>query len=289
MTWHLKNTFFIILGSAIMAFGLVYFNMQNNLADGGFTGITLLLYFIFEIDPAISNLILNIPFFILGWKILGRNVFLYTIIGTLSISLFLWLFQTYVLIELTLQQDMTLAALFAGVLIGTGLGIVFRYGGTTGGSDIIAKLGVRYLGWSMGKTLFIFDAMVITSSLVYLNYREAMYTLVAVFVAAKVVDFIQQGAYSAKASFIISDKPTELADTILKEMNRGATVLRGRGTFTGSEREVLYCVVARNELVRLKNLVEKKDPHAFVTVNDVQDVIGEGFTFDENKNPLHSS
>ncbi|RSL33443.1 YitT family protein [Salibacterium salarium] len=289
MTWHLKNTFFIILGSSIMAFGIVYFNMQNNLADGGFTGITLLLYFVLDIDPAISNLVLNIPFFILGWKILGRTVFIYTIIGTVSISLFLWLFQTFTLIQLPLQQDMTLAALFAGVFIGTGLGMVFRYGGTTGGSDIIAKLGVRYLGWSMGKTLFIFDAIVITSSLVYLDYREAMYTLVAVFVAAKVIDFIQQGAYSAKASFIISENPHELADTILKEMNRGATVLQGKGTFTGSEKEVLYCVVARNELVRLKNLVERKDPHAFVTVNDVQDVIGEGFTLDENKNPIHTS
>ncbi|WP_255450343.1 YitT family protein [Alteribacillus sp. YIM 98480] len=289
LTKHVKNSFFILLGSAIMSFGLVYFNMQNNLADGGFTGITLILYFIFQLDPAYSNLFLNIPLFFIGWKILGRTVFTYTIIGTIGISLFLWLFQKYPLLRLPLEQDMTLAALFAGVFIGTGLGIVFRYGGTTGGADILAKLGFRYLGWSMGKTLFIFDACVITASLVYLDYKEAMYTLVAVFVAAKVIDVIQQGAYSAKASFIISEKTEIISQMILQEMDRGATVLRGKGSFTGSEKEVLYCVVGRNEVVRLKHLVEKADPHAFVTVNDVQDVAGEGFTLDENKKPIHST
>lgn len=286
MRKKVKNSLFIILGSAILSFGLVYFNMENNLADGGFTGITLILYFVFQFNPAISNLLLNIPLFFIGWKILGRTTFIYTLIGTFSVSLFLELFQRFQLIHIPLHDDMTLAALFAGVFIGVGLGIVFRYGGTTGGVDIIAKLGFRYLGWSMGKTMFIFDAVVITSSLIYLNYREAMYTLVAVFIAAKVIDFIQQGAYSAKASFIISDHSKAIAEAIAKEMDRGATLLKGKGSFTNSEREVLYCVVGRNELIRLKTLVEKIDPHAFVTVNDVQDVIGEGFTLDENKQPL---
>ncbi|WP_404802418.1 YitT family protein [Bacillus shivajii] len=269
-----------------MSFGLVYFNMENNLADGGFTGITLILYFMFQIDPAYSNLVLNIPLFIIGWKVLGRNAFIYTVIGTLAVSVFLWLFQRYKFLYIPLYDDMTLAALFAGVFIGVGLGIVFRYGGTTGGVDIIAKLGFKYWGWSMGKTMFLFDAAVITSSLIYLNYREAMYTLLAVFVAAKVIDFIQQGAYSGKAAIIISDNAPEIASVILQEMDRGATILKGKGSFTGVDREVLYCVVGRNEMVRLKNLIAKVDPHAFVTLGDVQDVMGEGFTFDENKKPF---
>ncbi|SFE34337.1 YitT family protein [Alteribacillus iranensis] len=283
---HAKNIAFIILGSAIMSFGLVYFNMENNLADGGFTGITLILYFIFTINPAISNLVLNIPLFFIGWKLLGKTVFVYTVIGTLSISLFLWLFQDYPLLNLPLHEDMTLAALFAGAFLGTGLGIVFRYGGTTGGVDIIAKLGFHYFGWSMGRTMFVFDSLVIISSLIYLDYREMMYTILAVFIASKVIDVIQQGAYSAKAAFIISENTEEISEAILKKMERGATLLQGKGTFTGSEKEVLYCVVGRNELIRLKNVVEQLDPHAFVTVNDVQDVMGEGFTMDENKKPL---
>ncbi|MDZ5782295.1 YitT family protein [Marinococcus luteus] len=283
---HTRNIFFVVLGSAIMSFGLVYFNMQNQLADGGFTGITLILYNLFNINPAFSNLVLNIPVLILGWRLLGRHVFVYTLISTAAVSLFLWLFQEVELLHLPLQDDLVLVALFAGVFVGSGLGIVFRYGGTTGGADIIAKLASNVFGWTMGRSLFMFDAVVITASLLYLDYREAMYTLVFVFVAARVIDFIQQGAYSGKAAMIISDQAPEVADAILQEMNRGATILNGKGSFTRQEKEILYCVVGKNELMRLKHLVERVDPHAFVTVNDVQDVIGEGFTLDENKNPL---
>lgn len=283
----LKNVFYILLGAAIMSFGLVYFNMENNLADGGFTGITLILFFIFNFDPAYTNLLLNIPLFFIGWKVLGRNSFIYTLIGTISLSLFLFIFQRYRFLEIPLHDDMTLVALFAGVFIGVGLGIVFRFGGTTGGVDIIARLGFKYYGWSMGKTMFMFDAAVITSSLIfYLDYREAMYTLVAVFISAKVIDFMQQGAYSGKAAFIISEKSQEISSCILKQMDRGVTVLKGTGSFSGADKEILYCVVSRNELIRLKTIIEKVDPHAFVTVNDVQDVIGEGFTLDEYKRPI---
>jgi uncharacterized membrane-anchored protein YitT (DUF2179 family) len=282
----LKNIFFILLGSAIFSFGIVNFNMQNNLAEGGFTGITLLLYFLFGWDPSYTNLLLNIPLFFIGWKLLGRNVFLYTLIGTISVSVFLWIFQQFP-VYMPLNNDMVLAALFAGVFIGIGIGTIFRFGGTTGGVDIIARLAHKYFGWSMGKTMFMFDAVVITLSLIfYLTYQEAMYTLVAVFVGARVIDFIQEGAYSARGAMIISDHNEEIADKIMKEMDRGVTVLRGHGSFTKKEREVLYCVVAKNEIVKLKNVIISVDPHAFVSVSVVHDVLGEGFTLDENKMPL---
>lgn len=281
-----KNICFILIGAAIFSFGLVYFNMENNLADGGFSGISLILYFVFSINPAITNLALNIPLFIIGWRELGRKTFIYTIIGTVSVSLFLEIFQRFRIVSVPLHDDMTLAALLAGVFIGVGLGIIFRNGGTTGGVDIIAKLGLKYFGWSIGKTMFVFDAFVITSSLIYLNYREAMYTLLAVFVATRVIDFLQQGAYSAKAAFIISDHISNIASAILAEMDRGATIIKGKGSFSGKERDILYCVVSRREIIQLKQLVEKLDPHAFVTVSDVQEVLGEGFTLDENKKPI---
>jgi uncharacterized membrane-anchored protein YitT (DUF2179 family) len=283
---RLKNIIFILIGAAIFAFGLVHFNMQNNLAEGGFTGITLLLYFLFKFDPSYTNLLLNIPLFFVGWKLLGRNTFIYTIIGTVSLSVFLWIFQRYQ-IDMPLNNDLTLAALFAGVFIGIGLGIIFRYGGTTGGVDIIARLVHKYIGWSMGKTMFMFDAVVITlSTIFYLSYREAMYTLVAVFVGARVIDFMQEGAYAAKGATIISEKHEEIANKILQEMDRGVTILKGQGYFTKKERNVLYCVVGKNEIVRLKNVIISVDPHAFVAVSDVHDVLGEGFTLDENKNPI---
>ena len=282
----MRNIIFILIGSAIFSFGIVNINIENHLAEGGFTGITLLLYFLFKFDPSYSNLILNIPIFFIGWRLLGRTTFLYTLIGTFSVSLFLWIFQRYEVLNLhlNLQNDMTLAALFAGAFIGIGLGIIFKYGGTTGGVDIIARLAHKYVGWSMGKTMFMFDAVVIVVSiLTYLSYREGMYTLVAVFIGAKVIDFMQEGAYAAKGATIISEKNDEIAAKILSEMERGATFLKAVGSYTKVERNVLYCVVAKNEIVKLKNIIISVDPHAFVAVSDVHDVVGEGFTLDENK------
>ncbi|MBS4176579.1 YitT family protein [Lederbergia citrea] len=282
----IKNTLFILLGAAIFAFGLVHFNMQNNLAEGGFTGITLLLYFVFHFDPSITNLVLNIPLFVIGWKLLGKKSFTYTLIGTVAVSFFLFIFQRYQ-ISIPLDGDLFLAALFAGVFIGIGLGITFRYGGTTGGVDIIARLLHKYKGISMGRTMFMFDAVVITVSLLtYLNHRQAMYTLVAVFVGARVIDFMQEGSYSARGAMIISEAYHEkIADEILMQMGRGVTVLRGYGSFTKQNKEVLYCVVARTEIVHLKKIINAIDPHAFVSVTVVHDVLGEGFTLDENKRP----
>ncbi|WP_100331402.1 YitT family protein [Bacillus xiapuensis] len=281
-----KNILFILLGDAVFAFGLVHFNMQNNLAEGGFTGITLLLYSLWNIDPSYSNLVLNIPLFFIGWKLLGRTSFFYTIVGTVSLSVFLWIFQR-LQFSIPLKDDLFLAALFAGVFLGIGLGITFRYGGTTGGVDIIARLIHKYFQVSMGKTMFIFDAAVILASLLtYLNYREAMYTLVAVFIGSRVIDFMQEGAYTARGAMIISDFHEEIAENIIKQMDRGVTVLQGHGSFTKEKREVLYCVVAKNEIVRLKQIISSIDPHAFVSVTIVHDVLGEGFTLDENKHPI---
>ncbi|KAB7672945.1 YitT family protein [Bacillus sp. B1-b2] len=283
-----KNVLFILLGSAIFSFGIVHFNMQNKLAEGGFTGITLLLYAQFKWDPSITNLALNIPLFFIGWKLLGRSVFIYTIIGTLAVSVFLWFFQLpNIQLHIPLRQDLTLASLFAGTFIGVGLGIIFRYGGTTGGVDIIARLGHKYLGWSIGKTMFLFDACVITVSLLtYLTYREAMYTLVVVFIGTRVIDFMQEGAYAARGAMIISDLNDEIASIIMRDMDRGVTVLKGHGSFTKQDREVLYCVVAKTEIVRLKSIITSIDPHAFVSVSVVHDVMGEGFTLDEYKRPI---
>ncbi|MCT1576055.1 YitT family protein [Oceanobacillus kimchii] len=281
-----KNIGFILLGAAIFSFGVVHFNMQHNLGEGGFTGITLLLYFLWEIDPAISNLVLNIPVFFIGWKLLGRNTFMYTVIGTFAVSFFLWLFQLNPF-PIYLENDMTLVALFAGVFIGIGLGVIFRYGGTTGGVDIIARIVNKYIGWSIGKAMFVFDFVVIVTSIfVILDLAQGMYTLVAVYIGARVIDFIQEGAYSARGAMIISNHNQVIAKEIMEKMDRGVTILNGQGSFSKEKRNVLYCVVARNEIVRLKSIIEQADPHAFVSLTTVHDVMGEGFTLDENKKPI---
>lgn len=277
MRQHFRNILLIILGSAIMGFGINYFNIANRLSEGGVTGITLLLKYIFNWDPGLSNFIINIPLLIIGWKVFGKSSLLYTVIGTLAVSLFFSLFAPFHY----QMKDTLLAALYAGVTVGVGLGIVFFAGGTTGGVDILARLFHKYKGWSMGRTMFAFDIVVIALSLMYLNLDRAMYTLVAVFVSARVIDFVQEGTYSGKAVMIISDHNREIAGKIIHEMGRGATLLQATGGYTNIERQVLYCVIARNEIMRIKSLIHQTDPHAFMIINEVHEVFGEGFTFDK--------
>jgi uncharacterized membrane-anchored protein YitT (DUF2179 family) len=272
-----RSILFILLGAAIYAFGLVNFNMKNMLAEGGVTGITLIFYNLFSIDPAVSNIILNIPLFFAGWRFFRRNEFIYTLLGTFSLSFFLYIFQHWITFDFSLTHDLFLAALFAGAFIGGGLGIIFRYGGTTGGSDIVARITHKKYGWAMSKTMLVIDAAVIVLSLCYLDYRQMMYTLVGIFVGAKMIDVIQKGAYSAKAIMIFSKKSELIADQIIKLLDRSVTLIDGKGGYTGRKMNVLYCVVSRNEVFRLKSLIKELDPDAFVTVNDVHEVFGEGF------------
>ncbi len=278
MKIRIQNVIMIMIGSAIFAFGLNYFTIANELMEGGFTGISLLLNYTFGFSPAVVNLLLNIPLFIIGWRIFGNQAMVYTILGTVSLSIFLWLTSGW---QRPMGDDLFLVSLYAGVCVGLGLGIIFRFGGTTGGVDIIARIANKYFGWSMGRTMFVFDVFVIGASVFQIGQEKAMYTLVAVFVGARIIDFVQEGAYAAKAATIISDSAPLIADTIMSEMERGATLLKGRGGYTGSDKEVLYCVVSRSEIIRLKNLVRRIDPNAFIVVNDVHDVLGEGFSLSE--------
>ncbi|RNB84969.1 YitT family protein [Brevibacillus panacihumi] len=284
MKLRLDSIIAIIVGTAIMGFGINSFNIPNHLAEGGITGISILIKLLFPaVDQGIVFFALNIPLFILGWKILGRTSFIYTILGTVSLSVFLSVFDSVLPLPM---DDRLLASLYAGVAVGIGLGIIFLYGGTTGGVDIIARMLQKYWGVSMGRTLFFSDILVICASLIYLNLESAMYTLVAVFIAARVIDFFQDGAYAGKALTIISDRAEEISKQIL-ELGRGVTLLSGKGAFSGAEKQIVYVVVSRNEVMRYKNFIQEIDPHAFLIVNDVHEVLGEGFTLDENKKPLH--
>ncbi|TRM13260.1 YitT family protein [Lentibacillus cibarius] len=281
---QLKNILLILCGSAIYALGVVNLNIANDLSEGGLTGLTLIIFALFNIDPGLSNLLINIPLFLVGWKLVGHRMLIYTIVGAASFSLFLSIFRQYLMFDIPLKDDMILVALFAAVFKGVGVGVIFRYGGTTGGTDIAARIGNKYFGWSMGKTLFIIDIMIITSSLLYLNYREVMYTLVSVFIASRVIDIVQQGAYTAKSVMIISEKNDAIANKLAYDMNRGVTLWGGKGGYTGAQKEVLYCVVNRNEIFRLKSTINHIDPSAFIAVSDVHEVSIQGYSLDEHRN-----
>ncbi|MBU5674454.1 YitT family protein [Paenibacillus brevis] len=277
-----KTVLPILLGTAIYAFGLLYFIIPNQLMEGGVTGITILLKYAFGISPSFSNLLLNIPLFFLGWRILGGRQIVYTGIGIGSLSFFLWIFEKMIehgWIE-TFETDYILASLYAGVTLGAGLGIVFRFGGTTGGSDIVARIMNRKYGFSMGQVILTIDIIIIALSLFYVAKENILYTLVAVFIASKVIDFIQEGAYSAKAFTIISDHAPDIADIITKEMDRGVTLIPAIGAYSKQSKYMAYCVVSRPEIRRLHQIAKSVDPRAFIIINDVHDVHGEGFKED---------
>lgn len=275
------NVLAITVGTAIYAFGLHYFVISNELMEGGVTGIALLLKYVLNVPPSVSTLVCNIPLFYLGWRVFGRGPMLYTIYGVVSLSFFLWVMERLIhnnwLIPFHTTQDYFLATLYAGLTLGTGLGLVFRFGGTTGGSDILARIGNKKRGWSVGQVILIIDVIVIGTSFLYLPKEKVLYSLVAVFVTSRLIDYISEGAHAAKAFTIISDQAVPLSEAITKELDRGVTLFPARGAYSGNDKEVLYCVVYRHETRRLRELIQSIDPRAFIIIGEVHDVIGEGF------------
>ena len=279
---RLQNMLGILLGTALFGFTANYFNIANHLAEGGVLGIAILFKLAFGWDPGLMTLLMNIPLFFLGWKVLGLGALFYTIFGTVCLSGFLWIFGSFRLV----LDDMMLASLFAGLGAGLGLGLIFRYGGTTGGVDILARVARKYFGWRIGRTMLGCDIVVLLAALVYLPVEQVMYTLVCVFVGARLIDFVQEAAYAAKAVTIVSEREDEISRAIMNRMKRGVTLLHGRGGYSRNDREVIFTVVGRSEIVKLKHLVRDLDPFAFMAISDANDVLGEGFTLDQDKKPI---
>ncbi|WP_206830426.1 YitT family protein [Alicyclobacillus fructus] len=277
--WNLERSIqwgAIVVGALIYALGLNGFLVANHLAEGGFVGISLLMLYKLHVPIGASFFILNIPLLLVAWRQFGHEFVLKTAAGVAGVSAFSELTQP---IRVPLH-DPLLAALYAGVITGIGLGLIFRAGGTTGGSDIIARLLRHHRGIGMGQTLFAIDFVVILSVMVLIGKETAMYSLVALFVASRVIDFVIEGASSGRAMMIVSDHHHAIIEAIHRELDRGTTLLQARGGYTGANREVIYCVVSRDEVSRVQRIIENIDPHAFVTVNPVHEVLGEGFTFD---------
>ncbi|MBF8807842.1 MAG: YitT family protein [Enterococcus lacertideformus] len=284
----IKEIALIIVGTGIYAFGLVYLNIANQLAEGGVSGITLILHALFGIDPAYSTLIINIPLILLGGKILGKRSFTYTILGTLSLSVFLWIWQR-VPLQINLQHDLLIVSLLAGLIAGIGSGLVYRMGGTTGGSDIIARILEKNYGISMGRSLLVLDVIVLFASLSYIDLKRMMYTLIVSYVFSRVIDSILDGGYSAKGILVVSNKNKEIAPLLMSELARGVTFLSGEGGFSGHSKKIIYMVVSSSELNEVKRIVNKIDEKAFLSILNVHEVEGEGFTYLKPQTKLFKS
>ncbi|MCV3295591.1 MAG: YitT family protein [Oenococcus sp.] len=273
------------VGCAFYALSLIYVNIPNRLAEGGVTGVTLIFRALFSIDPAITNILFNLPILVIGYLKLGKRQIISTLYCILMLSFWLWLFQRYP-ITINLNHDPLISALLAGLLIGIGLGLVFRFGSTTGGSDVIARIIEQKFGVTMGKSLFAIDAIVLAMSLVYLDLTQMMYTLIMSFVSANVINFIQDGGYSAREFLIFSKYPTEIAERIMSELERGSTYIDIEGGYKKTAAKAVYVVVDPSEVRQVKEIINEIDSKAFVSIRVVTEQVGEGFTFLRKKRSI---
>ncbi|MEH7491580.1 YitT family protein [Neobacillus niacini] len=269
-----KECLYILFGGLIFSVGINYFTIPNLLSEGGIIGLTVIAHYLFDLSPGMVNFILNTLLVLIGYKFLEKRAIIYTLFSIFSCSLFMYITEET---GKRITDDPLLAAIFAGLLVGGGLGIIFRAGGTSGGTTILAKLANQFLGWSMGKGILLIDIIVVAGSVFIIGLVKAMYTLIAVYIGAKVIDFIVDGLEEKVAVFIISNSPQLVLSSVTNKMSRGITVLEGRGGYTGDNKEVLYIVISRQEVVRLKNMISEIDEQAYVTVHHVQEVIGKGY------------
>ncbi|KAA9257088.1 YitT family protein [Lactobacillus jensenii] len=274
----------IALGSAIYGLSINMISIPNQLTDGGLSGISLLLFHWWKVNLGFSTIILNIPLILIGFRFLGKKLMIETLWGTICLAFFLNFWRLIpIRNQLNLEHDLLLAAISAGLLSGLGLGIVFRYNGTTGGSDIIARILQQEKDIKSGKTFFIIDVIVLVLSLSYIDIRHIMYTLIASYIATTLIDIVQQGGNKAKAVFIISDKYEEIAKMIDLELDRGFSFLNGEGGFDRSQKHIIYCIVANYEIQAVKAIVLREDPKAFMTIFDANEALGEGMSYNRKK------
>ena len=273
--------FTILLGAAIYAFGLTYFVVPHHLFEGGATGITLITFYLFKIPVSLMNLLINIPLFILAWKIFGAKSLYSSLLGTLALSAWLAFFERIPL-HIDLQGDLLITALIAGILLGIGLGIIFNAGGTTGGTDILARILNKYTHISMGKLLFILDfCILMLILLIFKDLRLVSYTLLFDFIVSRVIDLIGEGGYAGKGFMIITKRPDRLAKAINDDLGRGVTFISGQGYYSQKDLKIIYCIVGRNEIVKMKEMIHRIDPQAFITITEAHEILGEGFTFEK--------
>lgn len=265
----------VTTGVLLIALGLDLFLVPNKIAAGGVSGIATVLHYLLGVPVGMTMLALNVPLFLLGIYRLGLKFGFRSLYGTVSLSLLVDGLAPYLPVA---TRDALLASAFGGALVGLGLGIVFRYRGTTGGTDLAAAILRTYTGVNVGQLLFLLDGLVVlTAGFAFRSWELALYALITIFITAWLVDLVQEGISYTKAFLIISGQIDQIAHSVMKDLNRGATALTGRGMYTDLPREVLLVVVNRAEVTRLKDLVYETDPQAFIILADVHEVLGEGF------------
>lgn len=282
MVKEIKSYLGILLGSCIFGVAVNVFVISNGLAQGGFTGIAIIAHYLGGFPVGTANFILNIPVMLIAIKLWGFRFITKTFVGIAASS---------AVIDLTSSlsyktDDLLIAAIFGGILAGVGIGLVYLNGGTTGGSDILARIANKYLGVKIAVFYLVFDSLVLGAFAVVYSFEAALYALVMVFVFSKSMDFMLNGLSAAKQVMIISHHNRDIYDGIKTRLRRGGTYFKSEGCFTGIERESLVVIISKYQLFRLKTLVLEIDPEAFIIVTDVHEAWGEGFRQSTHEKPV---
>ncbi|MDD4573892.1 MAG: YitT family protein [Sphaerochaeta sp.] len=282
--YHLLELFYIITGSFLTAVGIALFTAPAKIASGGVSGIATILHHTLGFDTGLSILVLSIPLFLLGIAIFGKEYGIRSLAGTLFLSLFTSLLNRFFGYGGLLSYDnvlsVLLSAIFGGVVMGIGIGLVMRSGANTGGTDIVAQILARFTPLSMGSALFMVDALVIGASGFIFSLEMALYATITVFITGAVIDrvVLSFGTSSAKTVFIVSEKLEIIQKKILEQLGHGGTILSGVGMYTGLNRPVIMTVIANRKVSQLTNIVHETDKQAFMIVQEAYKVLGEGFS-----------
>jgi uncharacterized membrane-anchored protein YitT (DUF2179 family) len=267
----------IVIGALAQAIGLRLFLIPARLASGGVSGISQLINHFTAWPIGLMVLIGNIPLFLLGWRYLGGRRFgLRTATAVIAYALFVD-FLVYFLPEAGITDDLFLNALYGAIVSGLGYGLVYRGRGTSGGSDILARILNNWRGVSMSASYLMVDSAVILGAGLIFGWKQALYALITLYVSGIVAETVLEGPGTVRTALIVTTQPHLVSERILEDLERGVTVLPGTGAYTGISRPVLYCVVTRAEVAYLKDIVREADPQAFMVVGTAHEALGEGF------------
>jgi len=274
--------FVINIGLIVASIGIGLFIVPAKLVSGGVTGIATILYYTLNISVGMSMLFINIPLFLLGVKTFGREYGAKTLFGIIMLSVYVDLVRSIIgvdnIIDFTKGSNFLLAPLFGGILLGSGLGLILKFGGSTGGTDIIAQIVHKITKIPLGYCMMLNDTIILVSGIAIFGIEKGLYAIITMFTMNVVINKIFEGMGHTKMVYIISDKYEEIRDIILVDLNKGGTAITAKGLYTNNEKSMIMTVLAKKEIRDLQIFTKEIDPNAFIIISDVHEVLGEGFT-----------
>lgn len=267
----------VILGATLIGLSYNMFLLPSKLAAGGLSGISTILYEMYEFSPAYTQFFMNIPIFVLGWLTLGKDFSGKTLLGTFWVPLIIWVSED---IPYTITNPV-LGAIYGGIILGAGLGIVYKGRGSTGGTAAIAQIVKKFTGISSGISQLIVDSLVVLASLIVFNLEITLFALIAIYITSKAIDFVQLRTASTKLILIITEEEDKIHALIQNNIDRGLTKVRSVGGYSNQNKTLMLCVTDQQEAIYFKRLLQQQVPDSFVVFLDASQILGRGFSLDK--------